>query len=149
MKSTANFYSLNRNHNLDLCICSFVKLLYKEENKIIVISSDHKIEKIDKLLWTFEQNSFLPHKIYKDGDKIDTPILLSTLNDMNNIEIFGEYKSIINNQSAALLKITGDINIYEFVEDDETNKSISRNKYSDYKKYNFTLLHKTYDEQAI
>ena len=149
MKSTANFYSLNRNHNLDLCICSFVKYLYKEENKIILISSDHKIEKIDKLLWTFEQNSFLPHKVYKDGDKIDTPILLSTLNDMNNIEIFGEYKSIINNQSAALLKIDGDKNIYEFVEDDETNKSISRNKYSDYKKYNFNLLHKTYDEQAI
>jgi DNA polymerase-3 subunit chi len=143
LKSTANFYSLNRNHNLDLCICTFVKLLYKEENKIIVVSSDHKIEKIDKLLWTFEQNSFLPHKVYKEGDKIDTPILLSTLNDMNNIEIFGEYKSIINNQSA------GDINIYEFVEDDEANKSISRNKYSEYKKYNFTLLHKTYDEQAI
>jgi len=149
LKSTANFYSLNRNHNLDLCICSFVKYLYKEENKIILISSDHKIEKIDKLLWTFEQNSFLPHKIYKNGDKIDTPILLSTLNDMNNMEIYGEYKSIINNQSAALLKIAGDINIYEFVEDDETNKSISRNKYSEYKKHNFTLLHKTYDEQAI
>ena len=149
MKSTANFYSLNRNHNLDLCICSFVKYLYKEENKIILISSDHKIEKIDKLLWTFEQNSFLPHKVYKDGDKIDTPILLSTLNDMKNIEIFNDYKSIINNQPDALLKIDGDINIYEFVEDDETNKSISRNKYSDYKKYNFTLLHKAYDEQAI
>jgi DNA polymerase-3 subunit chi len=149
LKSTANFYSLNRNHNLDLCICSFVKYLYKEENKIILISSDHKIEKIDKLLWTFEQNSFLPHKVYKDGDKIDTPILLSTLNDMKNIEIFNDYKSIINNQPDALLKIDGDINIYEFVEDDETNKSISRNKYSDYKKYNFTLLHKAYDEQAI
>ena len=70
-------------------------------SKIIIISSDHKIEKIDKLLWTFEQNSFLPHKIYKDGDKVDTPILLSTLNDINNMEIYGEYKSIINNQSVS------------------------------------------------
>ena len=149
MKSTVNFYSLNRNHNLDVCICSCIKLLYKKENKIIIVSSDHKIEKLDKLLWTFEQNSFLPHKIYKDGDKIDTPVLLLCLNDMNNIEIFNEYKSIINNQTAALLKVADDINIYEFVEDDESNKSISRKKYSDYKKYNFTLLHKTYDEQAI
>jgi DNA polymerase IIIc chi subunit len=68
---------------------------------------------------------------------------------MNNIEIFNEYTSVINNQSAALLKVSNDINIYEFVEDDEINKSISRNKYSEYKKYNFTLLHKTYDEQTI
>jgi DNA polymerase-3 subunit chi len=149
LKSTANFYSLNRNQNLDLCICNCIKLLYKKENKIIIVSSDHKIEKLDKLLWTFEQNSFLPHKIYKDGDKIDTPILLLSLNDMSDTEIFNEYKSIINYQTAALLKIAGDINIYEFVEDDETNKSISRKKYSDYRKYNFTLLHKAYNEQAI
>jgi DNA polymerase-3 subunit chi len=149
LKSTANFYSLNKNHNLDLCICSFIKLLYKEKNKIIVISPDHEIEKIDKLLWTFEQNSFLPHKVYKDGDKIDTPILLLTLNNMINIQMFGEYKSIINNQPAALLRTADDTNIYEFVENDETNKSISRNKYSDYKKYKFTLLHEIYDEQAI
>jgi DNA polymerase-3 subunit chi len=149
LKSTANFYSLNRNQNLDLCICNCIKLLYKKENKIIIVSSDHKIEKLDKLLWTFEQNSFLPHKIYKDGDKIDTPILLLSLNDMSDTEIFNEYKSIINYQTAALLKIADNINIYEFVEDDETNKSISRNKYSDYRKYNFTLLHKAYNEQAI
>ena len=149
MKSTANFYSLNRNQNLDLCICNCIKLLYKKENKIIIVSSDHKIEKLDKLLWTFEQNSFLPHKIYKDGDKIDTPILLLSLNDMSDTEIFNEYKSIINYQTAALLKIADNINIYEFVEDDETNKSISRKKYSDYRKYNFTLLHKAYNEQAI
>jgi DNA polymerase-3 subunit chi len=149
LKSTANFYSLNRNQNLDLCICNCIKLLYKKENKIIIVSSDHKIEKLDKLLWTFEQNSFLPHKIYKDGDKIDTPILLLSLNDMSDTEIFNEYKSIINYQTAALLKIADNINIYEFVEDDETNKSISRKKYSDYRKYNFTLLHKAYNEQAI
>ena len=149
MKSTAYFYSLNRNHNLDLCICNCIKHLYKKENKIIIVSSDHKIEKLDKLLWTFEQNSFLPHKIYNDGDKIDTPILLLSLDYINKSEIFSEYKSIINNQAAALLKITNDINIYEFVDDDETNKSISRKKYLDYKKYNFTLIHKAYNEQTI
>jgi DNA polymerase IIIc chi subunit len=91
----------------------------------------------------------LPHKIYKDGDKIDTPILLLSLDYINKSEIFSEYKSIINNQAAALLKITNDINIYEFVDDDETNKSISRKKYLDYKKYNFTLIHKAYNEQTI
>jgi len=149
LKSVANFYSIEINYDIRLCICKFIKYLYKKDKNIIVIDSSAKLKELDRLLWSFEQNSFLPHKIYKDGNKIDTPILLSTLNDMNNIEIFGEYKSIINNQSAALLKIAGDINIYEFVEDDETNKSISRNKYSEYKKHNFTLLHKTYDEQAI
>ena len=129
MKSVVNFYSIELNHNIKLCLCKFVKYLYKRDENIIIVDDYEKLEELDKLLWSFEQNSFLPHKVYKGGDKIDTPILLSTLNDINNIEIFGEYKSIINNQSTALLKIAGDINIYEFVEDDETNKSISRNKY--------------------
>ena len=146
MKSTANFYSLNKNHNLDLCICRYVKHLFKKESRIIVITSDDELEKLDKLLWTFEQNSFLPHKIYKDGDKADTPILLSSLNYMDSSKIFNKYKWIINNLSTALLINPIDVNIYEFVEDDENKKKISRKKYSDYKKHNFTLLHNKYDE---
>lgn len=149
MKSTANFFSLNKNHNLDLCICNCIKHLFKKENKVIVITSDDKLERLDKLLWTFEQNSFLPHKIYEDGDKVDTPILLLSFKYIDKFEIFYEYKSIINNHSTPLLKNIDAINIYEFVEDDENNKTISRKKYSDYKKYNFTLVHNTYDEQTI
>ena len=149
MKSTANFYSLNRNHNLDLCICSFVKLLYKEENKIIVISSDHKIEKIDKLLWTFEQNSFLPHKIYNNGDVIDTPIILLSIQNLDKLRLFNDYTSIINNYDNALVNLENNTNIYEFVDTDESKKSISRNKFLEYKKNNFTLMHNKYNEQTI
>lgn len=149
MKSTAYFYSLDKIHNLDLCICTCIKNLFKKERNIIVFASDDKLEKLDKLLWTFEQNSFLPHKIYRDGDKIDTPILLLSLNYINSIEKFDSFKTIINNHTNAILKNIDNINIYEFIENDETKKSISRKKYLDYKKYNFTLLHSIYDEQAV
>ena len=37
----------------------------------------------------------------------------------------------------------------EFVDNDESKKSISRNKFLEYKKNNFTLMHNKYNEQTI
>jgi DNA polymerase IIIc chi subunit len=39
--------------------------------------------------------------------------------------------------------------IYEFVDNNESNKSISRKKFLEYKKNNFTLIHNKYNEQTI
>ena len=45
--------------------------------------------------------------------------------------------------------LENNINIYEFVDTDESKKSISRNKFLGYKKNNFTLMHNKYNEQTI
>jgi DNA polymerase IIIc chi subunit len=42
-----------------------------------------------------------------------------------------------------------DIKIYEFVDSNESNKSISRKKFLEYKENNFTLIHNKYNEQTI
>ena len=47
------------------------------------------------------------------------------------------------------MNLENDINIYEFVDTDESKKSISRNKFLEYKKNNFTLMHNKYNEQTI
>ena len=149
MKSVVNFYSIEINHDINICLCKFVKSLYKKDKNIIIIDDHEKLEGLDKLLWSFEQNSFLPHKIYNKGDAIDTPIILLSIQNLDKLRLFNDYTSIINNYDNALVNLENNINIYEFVDSDESKKSISRNKFLEYKKNNFTLLHNKYNEQTI
>ena len=79
-----------------------------------------KLEELDKLLWSFEQNSFLPHKIYNKGDVIDTPIILLSIQNLDKLRLFNDYTSIINNYDNALVNLENNINIYEFVDTDES-----------------------------
>ena len=149
MKPVANFYSIEENDDIKLCICKFVRYLFKKDESIIIIDSTDKLEELDRLLWSFEQNSFLPHKIYNNGDIIDTPIMLLSIQSLDKLKIFNKYTSIINNYDNALSMLGNGIKIYEFVDNNESNKSKSRKKFLEYKKNDFTLIHKKYNEQTV
>ena len=149
MKSVVNFYSIELNHDIKLCLCKFVKCLYKKDEKVIIVDDYEELEELDRLLWSFEQNSFLPHKIYNNGDVIDTPIILLSIQNLDKLRLFNAYTSIINNYDNALVNLENNTNIYEFVDTDESKKSISRNKFLEYKINNFTLMHNKYNEQTI
>ncbi|MEC8085974.1 MAG: DNA polymerase III subunit chi [Pseudomonadota bacterium] len=145
MKSTVNFYSLEKSQDLHLSICSLSRELYKLGGQIIIYDSQSNLEKIDKLLWTFEQNSFLPHKIYEPKVLLDTPILLLSEKYLNNLLIFKEYDSIINNFDEPIIQADNHFKVHEFVETSEEKKIISRKKYMIYKDNNFNLNHKKYN----
>ncbi len=145
MKSTVNFYSLEKNQDLHLSICTLIRELYKLSGQIIICDYHSNLEKIDKLLWTFEQNSFLPHKIYEPRATLDTPILLLTEKYLNNLLIFKEYDSIINNLDEPIVQAENHFKVYEFVESSEEKKIISRKKHTIYKNNNFDLKHKKYN----
>ena len=149
MKSVANFYSIEDSHDINLCICKFVKYLFKKDENIIIIDSKDKLEELDRLLWSFEQNSFLLHKIYNNEDIIGTPIILLSIQNLDKLKIFNKYTSVINNYDNALLILENDIKIYEFVGNNESDKSNSRKKFIEYKKNNFTMIHNKYNEQAV
>ena len=149
MKSVVNFYSIELNHDIKLCQCKFIKCLYKRDESIIIVDDYENLEELDKLLWSFEQNSFLPHKIYNNGDVIDTPIILLSIQNLDKLRLFSAYTSIINNYDNALVNLENNTNIYEFVDTNESKKTISRNKFLEYKKNNFTLMHNKYNEQTI
>ncbi|MEC7676981.1 MAG: DNA polymerase III subunit chi [Pseudomonadota bacterium] len=145
MKSTVNFYSLEKSQDLHLSVCTLIRELYKLGGQIIICDFHYNLEKIDKLLWTFEQNSFLPHKIYEPKVTLDTPILLLTEKYLNNLLIFKEYDSLINNFDEPIIQAENHFKVYEFVESSEEKKIISRKKYTIYKNNNFDLNHKKYN----
>jgi hypothetical protein len=48
--------------------------------------------------------AFLPHKIIHDGDMIDTPIILLSIQNLDKLKIFNNYTSIINNYDNAFIE---------------------------------------------
>ena len=76
-------------------------------------------------------------------------LILLSIQNLDKLKIFNKYTSIINNYDNALLMLQNDIEIYEFVDSNESNKLISRKKFLEYKKNNFILHHNKYNEQTI
>src|ERR1700728_431322 len=49
---------------------------------VVQASSDERVEALDAHLWTWRDDSFLPHGIWRDAEAAEQPIVL-TLNDDN------------------------------------------------------------------
>ena len=146
MKSSVYFYSLGETDDINLCLCQLVQKLYKENKKIIIIDNNDKLTDIDKLLWSFQQNSFLPHKILSKDDDPDSPILLVSYQNINKVALFESYSEIINNSEMPLIDYKAFNNIHEFVLNNEEHKKICRTKYSKYMNNKFDVIHRKYYE---
>ncbi|MFW0778017.1 MAG: DNA polymerase III subunit chi [Rickettsiales bacterium] len=59
----------------------------------VVAESEERVAQLNQLLWTYDQNSFLPHGSAKDGNEKEQPIYLTTKpeapNDANVMLITG------------------------------------------------------------
>ena len=141
MKKKVYFYILNEQDNVNLSVCKIIKKYYNDGHKIIVKSNDQGfIDSIDKLLWTFEQLTFIPHSTNIIYD-CTTPVLLYK-NDYKNDSIIEKDYNVILNIDTALDTTDNDHEIIiEIVAHDKDKKAISREKYLYYKRNNLDVKH--------
>ena len=79
MDYKAIFYILNAEDDTENAVCKIIKKHYELKNAVLVSSKDKiLIERINKLLWTFEQLSFIPHSTDKKYDSFTNIILVET-----------------------------------------------------------------------
>ena len=126
---------------MNLSVCKIVKKYYNDGHKILVKSNDQDIiDDINKLLWTFEQLTFIPHSTNLEYD-YNTPVLLYK-NDYKNDSVIKKDYNIILNIDTVLDTTDNDHEIIiEIVGHDENKKTISREKYLYYKKNNLDVRH--------
>lgn len=76
------FYHLER-RNLEQTLPSLLERSLERGWRVVVqAGSDERVEALDTLLWTYREESFLPHGTAKDGDPDAQPIYL-TADDAN------------------------------------------------------------------
>ena len=82
--SRIDFYHLQK-QTLDQVLPKLVEKAYSTNKRVkIKIGNDARVEFINSLLWTYDDESFLPHGSKKDGFAKEQPIWLSAENDNPN-----------------------------------------------------------------
>lgn len=136
---TVDFYILNTLIQEDIYrfICRLVDKIYLLQKKIYIqVNSDEEGQRLDDLLWTFRDISFIPHSYLEDHatldpwvpvniaiqkpSKLDTEILFNLSHEVPTY--FPEFSRII-----------------EVVSEEKKNKNQSRQKYKFYKAQNCQL----------
>jgi len=119
--------------------CKLAEKAWQQNYRVFIYaeSSTHA-QQLDNLLWTFRQDSFIPHEIYIDSVQSTMPIYIG-------------YGSRIATEMTALINLTDTVpnfffqyqRIAEIVENTETAKSLGRERYRFYRDKQLEL--KTHD----
>ena len=141
MDNSAIFYILNSKDDINHSTCKIIGKFYEAGKKILVSSKDSiLIDDLNKLLWTFEQLSFIPHSTGKDYDPL-TPVLLIETGYKNDSIIKKDYNIFINLDDKAKTDYHDYEIVVELVSDNEHQKNLSRDKYLYYKNNKINVKH--------
>ncbi|MDD9876023.1 MAG: DNA polymerase III subunit chi [Magnetovibrio sp.] len=82
------FYHLERSPLEQALPKLLEKTLDAGKRALVVAGSEARVEALNNLLWTYHQDSWLPHGSAKDGDAGDQPVWLATSDDNANAAQF-------------------------------------------------------------
>lgn len=78
LSTQINFYHLTASP-LERALPKLLEKAYSSGWRVVIAAeSDERVEKLNELLWTYDQDSFLPHGSAKDGYDESQPILIAT-----------------------------------------------------------------------
>ncbi len=141
MDNSAIFYILDSDDDINYCTCKIIKKFYEEGKKILVSSKNSiLIDDLNKLLWTFEQLSFIPHSTSKDYDSF-TPVLLTETGYKNDSIIKKDYNIFINLDDEVKTDYYNYEVVIELVSGNEHQKNLAREKYLYYKNNRLNVKH--------
>tara|TARA_Y100000768_G_scaffold166554_1_gene124713 strand:+ start:923 stop:1357 length:435 start_codon:yes stop_codon:yes gene_type:complete len=141
LDNSAIFYILDSDDDINYCTCKIIKKFYEEGKKILVSSKNSiLIDDLNKLLWTFEQLSFIPHSTSKDYDSF-TPVLLTETGYKNDSIIKKDYNIFINLDDEVKTDYHNYEIVIELVSGNEHQKNLAREKYLYYKNNRLNVKH--------
>jgi DNA polymerase-3 subunit chi len=130
-----DFYQLNpARHQFDQVVCRLCQKAYDSRKLTLLLTRDaQQSQQLDHRLWTFVDDSFLPHDSEESPDYV-TPILIH-----DNPDPAGERQVLINLSNAVPTYFAQFERVIELVTED--NKAQARANYSYYKERGYPLNH--------
>lgn len=130
-----DFYQIsNSRYSTDGLVCKLCHKAYHGGQKTLLLTRDQQhSERLDRLLWTSDEESFLPHD-RQEQEGFITPILVT-----HHADPRGERDLLINLSEEIPLYFAQFERVIELVTDD--NKNLARSHYSYYKDRGYPLKH--------
>ena len=88
MATEVNFYHLTRSSLEDALPRLLLKTLQAGQRAVVMLGSPERVEALNTHLWTFDQDSFLPHGSARDGEADRQPVWLTHLDENPNSAAF-------------------------------------------------------------
>jgi DNA polymerase-3 subunit chi len=79
-----NFYHLTRSSLEDALPRLLVKTLQAGERAVVILGSPERVDALNTHLWTYGEDSFLPHGSARDGEADRQPVWLTHLDENPN-----------------------------------------------------------------
>ncbi len=137
MPLQVDFYVLESSDELSRMrtVCRLADKVQRLGHKIFVLTEDStQSKKLDDLMWTFSQSSFLPHAIFDDCEPYQDqqPVLI--------------HHQPVDTESEVLINLQRQVantdqyqRLVEIVNQDESIRNTGRNKYRAYKDKNYQI----------
>ena len=132
-----DFYILGNKAKGDkfLLACRLTEKAYQSGHRVcITADSEQDAEHISKLLWTYNEQSFIPHEICHTKQNSDAPVLVS-----NRLELTDEHDVLINLAAEVPACFSQFERLLEPVDRDEQNKASGRNRYKYYRNCGYSI----------
>lgn len=134
-----DFYSLEETSRWDrfLLACRLVERIHGDGHRIFIqVPDPEQARHLDRMLWTFRQQSFLPHGLTDDSDRELTPILISHGDDP------GEEHQVMINLSLEVPTSFGSFErLCEPIDQDADVRAAGRRRYVYYRDRGYPLYH--------
>lgn len=135
MSVRTDFYLLNDDDSTKYqnFLCKLVEKIYRRQHRIYIHSNDEtQAHQIDQWLWTYDENSFLPHLLVNEGLQPAPPIQIG-------------YETAPPQQHDILINLTPTVpeffnkfkRIVEII--NETTKTAARERYKIYRDANHAI----------
>ncbi len=132
-----DFYILpdNSSRGLELFACRLAEKAFSQGLKIYInTQSDQQTQSLNSLLWTFKQESFLPHEIAVKDSNTEAPIMLG--HDLEPEQSFG---LLINLDNKVPLYFSQFERLAELVNQDPQVKKDGRERFRFYKEREYQI----------
>ena len=130
-----HFESIERKDFL-IYVCKLIEKGYKQNINPIYIKTDtqKQAEELDKVLWTFRQESYIPHTLVDQDSNNTQPVQIGWID--NEID---DAEAIIN-LSDGMPDISNDLKkIHEIIDNIDEKKEKARERWKKYKSIGFNI----------
>jgi DNA polymerase-3 subunit chi len=121
--------------DLSLLACRLVEKAYSRGHRIFILCKDQQsAEHLDELLWTYKDDSFIPHNLQGEGPEPPPPVQIGYGKEPRG------FNDILINLSSAIPDCCNRFKrIIELVSPLESEKELSRVRYKDYRSKGYAL----------
>ncbi len=132
-----DFYILQpaTNGNRYTLACRLTEKAWRQRHRILIsVANDEELRHMDRLLWTWREQSFIPHGIHGKADSRLNPILISS-----GSEPADEHEVLINLRPEVPEYFSRFERVAECVDQDEAQKAAGRKRYKFYRDHGYPL----------